>query len=1083
MSFESVQEMFSRTAAEFGPQVAIERGGRSVTYAELEAESNRLANFLLAEGAGKGTMIGLLTGDPAQVIIGILGVLKAGAVFVPLDPTFPDGRLQVMNEQVEPQWYVSEGKHLERLSHLKNVASGVQSRKTRVICLDGPAATEHADLEVLASYNEYQETKPPGVSSDPEAPCSIYFTSGSTGKPKAILGRLKGIDHYMRWESEAVGAGPGTRVSQLASPSFDGFLKDAFVPLCSGGVVCAPESRDILLNAAQLADWLDIEQVEVLHCVPSVFRALLNEGLDSRYFAAMRYVVLAGESLHPADVKRWMDLFGERIKLLNIYGPTETTVLKVAYEVKALDVERPSIPIGKPIKGSAVMLINSRGQLCRGEAVGEIHIRTPYRSHGYYGEPELTSEVFIRNPFSEDPTDILYKTGDYGRLLEDGNLEFLGRRDQQVQVRGVRVELGEIENLLRGHAAVADVAVVDREDVDGNKFLVAYVTLNEGTSSTPLRQFLSERLPESMLPSAFVELDQLPHTLNGKVDRKALRALDPVQVGPEVESGSLTPIEEIVAGIWSEVLRQPVVGRTGNFFNLGGHSLLVTQVLARVREYLKVELPIRSIFDAPLLEQFAQVIQEQISAGRQSELPSITRVSREGELPLSFAQQRMWFFDQLSTGTSAFNITSGVRLQGSLNVAALEQTFSEIIRRHEILRTSFHSVNTQPVQLIQPPSKFKLPLVDLSLLALEQRERQAARLAQDETLRRFDLAKGPLLRPTLLRLSAAEHIVICAMHHIIEDGQSFEVVITEMSQIYSALDQGEPSSLPELSLQYVDYAAWQRQWLQGEELERRLAYWRTQLADAPWRLSLPQRRARPKVQGFDGARHLTQVSTAQTEALRELSRQEGMTSYMTMLSGFVLLLKLYTGDDDIVVGSVYANRERADVEKLIGILANTLALRVNLSGAVTFKDVMTRVREVCLDAYTYQVPPELLREDMVKRGEDRERLFDAWFQLEKQRQEEFDMKGLTVTPYLEAKEVTRFELSMGLTEFDEKLSGALEYDENMFTANTTRQMLEDYVQLLDMMVADPKRAISTVSLTRSDEIEQLSSSFVGSLEV
>ena len=1043
MSFESVQELFSRRAAEFGPQVAIERGGRRVTYGELERESNLLANFLIERGATKGTMIGLLSANPISIITGILGVLKAGSVFVPLDPTFPAGRLRTMTDQVQPQYTVTDD----------------------------------------AEYASYSRTDNPNLPTDPDAPCSVYFTSGSTGKPKAILGRLKGIDHYMRWEIDAVGAGPGTRVSQLASPAFDGFLKDAFVPLCSGGVVCAPESRDIILNPAQLADWLDIEQIEVLHCVPSVFRALLNENLNSGYFAAMKCVLLAGEALHPADVKRWLDVFGERIKLLNVYGPTETTVLKVAYEVKADDVERPSIPIGKPIKGSAVMLINSRGQLCRGEAAGEIYIRTPYRSHGYYNEPELTRAVFIQNPFSDDPADILYKTGDHGRLLEDGNLEFLGRRDQQVQVRGVRVELGEIENLLRGHAAVDDVAVVDRDDVEGNKFLVAYVTLNDGTGSAPLRQYLAERLPETMLPSAFVELDQLPHTLNGKVDRKALRALDWLRADPGGAGGTLTPIEEIIAGIWCEVLGQPSVARNGNFFNLGGHSLLVTQVLARVREYLGVELAIRSLFEAPTLAEFSQLVEEHVNQGRQSQQSAITRVSRDGDLPLSFAQQRMWFFEELSNGASAFNIALGVRLTGSLNVEALEQTFSEIVRRHESLRTVFVAVNAEPVQLIQPPGKFVLPLVDLSSLAREQAEPQAARLAQEETLRVFDLGKGPLVRPTLLRLNDQEHIIICTMHHIIGDGQSFEVVIVELSQIYSAFSDGQPSPLPELNLQYADYAAWQRQWLQGEELDQRLVYWRKHLADAPWRLNLPHRRARPKVQGFKGARHLTGISPAQNEALRELSRREGMTLFMTMLSGFVLLLKLYTGDDDVVVGSTYANRERADIEKLIGHLVNTLVLRVNMSGAMTFKDVMKRVREVCLDAYAHQVPPELLREDMLKAGEDRERLFDAWFQLERPRQQQFEMKGLTVTPYHEAKEVTRFELSLGFTEHDGQLSGALEYDENMFTAETTSRMCADYVQLLTVMLANPNAEISSFSLTSNDEIEQLSSSFVESLEV
>jgi amino acid adenylation domain-containing protein len=1066
MSFESVQELFSRTAAEFGPRVAVEHGRRRITYAELEEESNRLANFLREGGAATGTMVGLLTSDPVRIITGILGVLKAGAVFVPFDPAFPEGRLRTMSEQVEPQWYVSETRQLEKLTRLRADANS----EAKIVCLDG------------GEYAAYECTERPAVPSDPDAPCSIYFTSGSTGKPKAILGRLKGIDHYMRWEIGTVGAGPGTRVSQLASPAFDGFLKDAFVPLCSAGVVCAPESRDVILNAAQLADWLDIEQIEVLHCVPSVFRALLNEGLNDRYFASMKCVVLAGEALYPSDVRRWIDVFGERIKLLNVYGPTETTVLKVAYEVKSEDVERPSIPIGKPIKGSAVLLINSRGQVCRGEAVGEIHIRTPYRSHGYYAAPELTREVFIQNPFSDDPSDILYKTGDYGRLLEDGNLEFLGRRDQQVQIRGVRVELGELENLLRGHASVADVAVVDRDDSEGNKFLVAYVTMNNGAGSAPLRQYLAERLPESMLPSAFVELDQLPRTLNGKIDRKTLRSLDLKQVEPEDEGGSLTPIEEIVAGIWCEVLRLPSVTRNGNFFNLGGHSLLVTQVLARVREYLGVELAIRSLFETPALGQFAAAIQEQINAGQQSALPPITRASRDAELPLSFSQQRMWFFEQLSSGTSAFNIALGVRLSGPLNVRALEQTFSEIIRRHEILRTVFAAVNAEAVQIIQPPARFRLPLADLSGVMRNVAEREAARLAQEETLRLFDLGHGPLVRPTLLRLNEREHIIICTMHHIIGDGQSFEVVIVEMSQIYSAFSQGQPSPLPEPSLQYVDYAAWHRQWLEGEELERRLAYWRKQLAGAPWQLRLPHTRSRPKAQGFKGARHATQISPAQTDGLRELSRREGVTLFMSMLSAFVLLLKLYTGDDDVVVGSIYANRERADLEKLIGILNNTLVLRVNVSGAVTFTDVMKRVREVCLDAYTYQVPPELLREDMVKRGEEPERLFDAWFQLERPKQEQFDMQGLTVTPYHEAKEATRFELSIGFTEHGDRLSGAIEYDENMFTAKTASRMLDDYVHLLDLMVVNPSAEIATVSLTTSDEIEQLSSSFVASLE-
>jgi hypothetical protein len=373
--------------------------------------------------------------------------------------------------------------------------------------------------------------------------------------------------------------------------------------------------------------------------------------------------------------------------------------------------------------------------------------------------------------------------------------------------------------------------------------------------------------------------------------------------------------------------------------------------------------------------------------------------------------------------------------------------------------------------------------VDLSLLPDEEREPQAARLAREETLRTFDLTSGPLVRPALLRMGAQHHIVICTMHHIIGDGQSFEVVIAEMSQIYSAFSGGQPSPLADLSVQYVDYAAWQRQWLQGEVLETRLAYWQKQLEDAPQRLSLPQRWARPKVQAFKSAKHFIRISAEQTESLRELSRREGMTLFMTMLSGFVLLLNRYAGDEDIVVGSTYANRERAEAEKLIGILVNTLVLRLNLSAVVTFKDIMRRVREVCLDAYTYQLPPELLRQNLDTRGEERERFFDVWFQLEKERSEKFEMEGLEVTPYVEGKEAPRFELSMSLGEREKEIVGALEYDEDIFPAKTTARMLEDYLRLLTLMVADPDKDLATFSLTSGDEIGQLSSAFVANLEV
>ena len=1070
MSNESVQELFSRTAAEFGSQVAIERGGRRISYAELEAESNRLANFLLAGGAGRGTMVGLLSGDPVSIITGILGVLKAGAVFVPLDPTFPEGRLRVMSERVEPQWFVSEAKHLEKLSRLRSEADA----SARVICLDGNAASEYAGLEVLTSYGQYQETRAPYVPADPEAPCSIYFTSGSTGKPKAILGRLKGIDHFIRWEIEAVGAAPGTRVSQLTSPSFDGFLKDVFVPLCSGGVVCAPESRDVILDAGWLADWLDIEQVEVLHCVPSVFRALLNEPLDSRYFEAMKYVVMAGEPLYPADVKRWMDVFGERIKLLNLYGPTETTLVKFVYEVKPEDVERPSIPVGKPIRGSAALIMDAAGQPCRAGTVGEIYIRTPYRSFGYYADAELTNELFIQNPFSKDPTDLIYRTGDYGRLLEDGDLEFLGRRDQQVKVRGVRIELGEIENLLRGNPAVRDVAVIDRDDPDGNKFLLAYVTLSNGTGSNHLREYLAERLPETMLPSAFIELDHLPRTLNGKIDRKALPALELVQAEQDVEGGTMRPLEEIVAGIWGEVLRVSGISRQGNFFNLGGHSLLATQMTHRIRDVFGIELPVRAIFEAPTVAQFSALIQARLSDGNLSTTAPVEPVARDGRLPLSFAQQRLWFQERLAHGTSTYHIDFGTRLTGPLNQAALKQTFSEISRRHENFRTSFPVVDGELVQVVQPPATVSFPVVDLSQLSDAERESINAKLAKTELERPFDLQAGPLVRLALIRCSDQDHTLMCMLHHIISDGWSRGVLIGEVSALYEAFRRGEPSPLPELKIQYVDFAVWQRQWLQGEALDRELSFWRDQLAGAPAMLELPLDRPRPPMQTYRGAAESFNLAPELSERLRALSQQHGTTMFMLLLAAFLTLLHRYTGQEDIVVGTTVANRERAEIEPLIGFFVNMLALRANCSGNPTFTELLSSVRETSLRTYAHQATPfeKVIQELSPKRNPDYLPLFQAIFTFQNQPTlTELTLAELTLS--VPQKEITtsHCDLLLDMHEGKEGLQGGMQYNPDLFDRITIVRLIEHFQKLLEGVARNPELRLSELPMLSAEEMQ------------
>jgi acyl carrier protein len=614
--------------------------------------------------------------------------------------------------------------------------------------------------------------------------------------------------------------------------------------------------------------------------------------------------------------------------------------------------------------------------------------------------------------------------------------------------------LGEIEPLLRSHAGVRDVAVVDREGPDGTRYLCAYLVLTAGVGTGELREHLSSQLPEFMMPSAFVEMAELPRTLNGKIDRKALPTLDQVQAGrrEQEESRPRTPVEEIVSGIWCEVLRLPRTGLADNFFDLGGHSLLATQIISRVRESLGVELPLRVLFEAPTVSELSSRIERESGSGPRLESSPIPRASRDGDLPLSYSQQRMWLLEQLSAGSSAFNLPLGLRLRGRLNVAALERTFFEVVRRHEILRTSFPSRNGVPVQVVGPARELSLPLVDLSGLA--EGEAEAKRLATADARRPVDLAVGPLVRVALLRLGDLEHVVVCTMHHLVGDAWSFDVLTAELSRLYASFGRGEPSPLSELPIQYADYAVWQRQWLQGAELELRLSYWRRHLEGAPSGLSLPQSRPRSAVQSFRGARLPVSLSKELTARLRSLSRREGTTLFMTLLGGFLALLYQYTGQEDLVVGSVIANRDRAEMEKLIGFLANTLVLRVDLSGSPSFRELLGRVREVCLGAYTHQLPPEKLSEQL-----GRQRLFDVWFQMESAQREHLELAGLEWERFAGERGNARFELSLILEETGDDVRGEIEYDADLFDEQTVVQMSEDYLTLLEEMTADPDQAL------------------------
>ncbi|RKG47933.1 amino acid adenylation domain-containing protein, partial [Corallococcus sp. AB011P] len=901
--------------------------GTQLTYAQLDARANQLAHALRRRGVGPEVRVALSVERSLDIVIGLLGILKAGGAWVPVDPLLPRERLAFMLEDSAAQVLVTQQPLVDRFP---------EALHARALCLDterGALSAEPTDAPVT------------GVTHANMA--YLLYTSGSTGTPKGTAVEHRSVANLVTHEAVAYGIGPGSRVLQFASLSFDLSVEEIFTTLCNGAtLVLAPLEK--LMPGAPLPVLLREQELSVVSLTPAALAATSSEGLPE-----VRTVISGGEAL-PADVvARWAP--GRR--LLNTYGPTEATVIATFGEVVA-DGNVPSI--GKPLANVRVYVLDAHGQPVPVGVRGELHIGGVGVARGYAGRPGLTAERFTPDAFSSTPGARLYRTGDVVRWRADGQLDFVGRIDAQVKVRGFRIELGEVENALRAAPAVKDAVVLAREDSPGDKRLVAYV-VGEALDITALRAHLKQLLPEYMVPAAFVPLDALPLTSNGKVDRKALPAPDAsVLRASHAYEAPATPLEEKLAALWSEVLRVPTVGRTDNFFELGGHSLLATQLVARVRAALDVELPLRALFEAPTISALAERLHRASTGTR---LPPLTRTRTEGPQPLSFAQQRLWFLDQLAPDDASYNLPVTLRLLGRLDVQALRRAFEALVARHEALRTTFFEEEGQPFQRIHPPAEWVLPMEDLSGLEESERDAETLRLATREARQPFHLVHGPLLRTALLKLSDVSHVLLATMHHIVSDGWSMGVLIRELASLYESFSGGRAPSLPPLPVRYADFALWQRQWLQGETLESQLGYWKRQLAGAPAALELPTDRPRPAVQSRRGATVPVHFPSELTDSLRSLAQREGATPFMLLLSAFQLLLSRYSGQDDVSVGSPIAGRTHAEAEGLIGFFVNTLVLRAHVRPEDSFRQLLAQVKATTLAAYEHQhVPFEKLVE-------------------------------------------------------------------------------------------------------------------------
>ncbi|MCP4654011.1 MAG: amino acid adenylation domain-containing protein, partial [bacterium] len=723
---------------------------------------------------------------------------------------------------------------------------------------------------------------------------------------------------------------------------------------------------------------------------------------------------------------------------------------------------------------------------------GEIRVRTPYLAAGYLGDAELTRERFPRNPWSDRDGDRIYRTGDLGRYLPDGNVEFVGRLDDQVQIRGFRVEPGEIEAALAAHPAVAAAAVILRREVAGEPYLAAFLVPAPGAEPSPreLRRWLAAQLPDYMIPRVLVTLETMPLTPNRKIDRAALRrrelAAPAAGAAGAERAAPRTPVEELVAGIFAELLGGDAAGVDDNFFELGGHSLLATQALSRLRDACGVELSVRTLFEAPTVGGLAAAVDEARREARGLAIPELRSAAREADpegldrdlAPLSFAQERLWFIDRLVPENPAYNLFGAYRLRGSLDAGALRRTFGEIVRRHQTLRTTFEAAGEEPRQVIARSRPAALPRVDLEALPAARREQEAKRLSAAGGRRPFDLVCGPLLRTVLMRLAPAEHVLFVNIHHIVSDGWSSGILLRELVTLYEAFAAGEPSPLPELGIQYADFALWQRRWLRGEILAQQLDYWQRQLAGAPELLELPCDHPRPAIDTAAARTATLGIPAPVVGGLRALGRQRGATASMLLLAAWKTLLYRYTGQGDVVVGMAIANRNRSEIEGLIGFFVNTLVLRSELTDPLRFSELLGRVRETALEAYAHQDLPfeKLVEELRLERRLDRNPLCQVMFGYQNFPRPRVKVRGLEISGLGDARQdagTSRFDLTLLLTEVGEELTGLLEYSGGLFEATTIRRLLGHFATLLAGLVADPERRIADLPLLGTRERHQL----------
>ncbi|TRW90360.1 non-ribosomal peptide synthetase [Candidatus Methylobacter oryzae] len=1049
MDKKLVQSVFLGVSRAFPHNTAISEPNRNISFEHLNQCANQAAAQLLQHGVKNGDVVGLLIEASIDYVIAMLAVLKAGGIFMALDPDTPKKRLEFIIDKTAPKRVITNK------PEFVEIVSGY------------PVAV------TMLATSLHETALEPEVVVDGNDSAYIVFTSGSTGFPKAIEGQHKGLSHFIHWEMKTFGLTETTRVAWLAPPTFDVSLRDIFVPLLSGGTLVIPDA-ELRKKTAYLPTWLTDNKVTLMHCVPSLFRMLTREFQEhnsSNALPGLQRILLAGEPLYAKDVIAWRELFGERIELVNIYGPSETTLAKAYYPIKNPPAQpQAMIPIGQAISNSALLIIKS-GRLCSIGEIGEIYIKTPFRSKGYYGDPELTAAVFVQNPLHQESEDIVYKTGDSGRYLPDHSVEFLGRQDNQVKINGVRIELAEIEQAVLTHDAI-DQAVVIAHAVDRrDKVLVCYFIAHTSLSNDALREHLRQWLPSAMLPTFFVPLTEMPLNLHGKVDRKALPKPDELLYAEHYQAPE-NDIEVELVKQWQQLLGLNKIGVTHAFMDIGGDSLKAMRMVSGIYKVFNVDISLKDFFAQPTIRQLARLI----AAAKTAEKHQILPVRQALDYAVSHSQKRLWLMDRMHIDSVAYNLPEALLINGDLNVQALSDALQVLVDRHESLRTRFIERNGEPRQIIEA-IRAELPLIDLSTLTDPDAE---ALMHVDKDLRQaFDFQRAPLFRTRLLKLAPQRHVLLFNIHHIISDGWSLGVLTREWMSVYQALRNDQTPSLTPLSIQYKDYAAWQNQYLESPEALKHRQYWLKQLSGELPVLNMPADYLRPAVQTFNGATLHFKLPDFALQQFKALLNARQASLFMGLCAVVKILLYRYTAQQDLILGTPVAGRGHSDLENQLGFYVNTLALRDSIDPGQSFAALVDQINATAIAAFDHQLYPfDMLVNDLtIQRDMSRSPVFDAMLALQNNETGITAIDGLNIEPFVKENhwDISRYDLLFHFSEAADGLELDLNFNPDLFAETRMQRLGGHILQLFDSILRQPECAVAKLPMLTALELQQLAS--------